>query len=127
MRKKISVLQEALTGHFRDHHGYLLRMMLDRVDALTAQTEALTARIEEVIAPFAHQVAQLDEITGAGRTGAQELIAEFGADMTRFPTAGHLVSWAKYAPRPGNPRARINPAPPARATRGSPPPWARLR
>ena len=99
MRKKISVLQEALTGHFRDHHGYLLRMMLDRVDALTAQTEALTARIEEVIAPFAHQVAQLDEITGAGRTGAQELIAEFGADMTRFPTAGHLVSWAKYAPK----------------------------
>ena len=99
MRKKISVLQEALTGHFRDHHGYLLRMMLDRVDALTAQTEALTARIEEVIAPFAHQVAQLDEITGAGRAGAQELIAEFGVDMTRFPTAGHLVSWAKYAPK----------------------------
>jgi len=99
MRKKISVLQEALTGHFRDHHGYLLRMMLDRVDALTAQTEALTARIEEVIAPFAHQVAQLDEITGVGRAGAQELIAEFGVDMTRFPTAGHLVSWAKYAPK----------------------------
>lgn len=53
MRGKISVLQEALTGYFRDHHGYLLRMMLDRVDALTAQIEALTGRIEEVIAPFA--------------------------------------------------------------------------
>ena len=74
MRKKISVLQEALTGHFRDHHGYLLRMMLDRVDGLTAQIEALTGRIEEVIAPFARQVAQLDEITGVGPTGAQELI-----------------------------------------------------
>ena len=56
MRGKISVLQEALTGHFRDHHGYLLTMMLARTDALTAQIEALTGRIDEVIAPFAHQV-----------------------------------------------------------------------
>jgi len=99
MRGKRSVLQEALTGHFRDHHGYLLRMMCDRADALTAQIEELTTRIDEVIAPFAHQMAQLDEIPGVGRTGAQELIAEIGVDMGRFPTAGHLVSWAKYAPR----------------------------
>jgi len=99
MRKKISVLQEALTGHFRDHHGYLLRMMLDRVDALTTQVQALTGRIEEVIAPFAHQAAQLDEVPGIGIIGAQEMIAEIGVDMTRFATAGHLVSWAKYAPR----------------------------
>jgi transposase len=99
MRGKKSVLQEALTGHFRDHHGYLLKMMLERIDALTAQIEALTGRIDEAIAPFAHQVAQLDEIPGIGKTGAQELIAEIGTDMTRFPTAGHLVSWAKYAPR----------------------------
>ena len=44
-------------------------------------------------------MAQLDEIPGAGVTGAQEMIAEFGVDMARFPTAGHLVSWAKYAPK----------------------------
>jgi len=99
MRGKKSVLQEALTGHFRDHHGWLLRMMLDRIDALTAQIDQLTGKIDEAIAPFAHQVAQLDEIPGVGRTGAQELIAEIGTDMTRFATAGHLVSWAKYAPR----------------------------
>lgn len=99
MRSKKSVLQEALTGHFRDHHGYLLRMMCDRVDALTAQIEALTGRIDEATAPFARQVAQLDEIPGIGKTGAQELLAEIGVDMTRFPTAGHLVSWAKYAPK----------------------------
>jgi transposase len=99
MRGKISVLQDALTGHFRDHHGYLLKMMLERVDALTAQIEALTRRVGEVIAPFSRQVAQLDEIPGIGITGAQELIAETGADMTRFPTAGHLVSWARYAPK----------------------------
>ena len=99
MRGKKSVLQEALTGQFRDHHGWLLRMMLDRIDALSAQVDSLTARIDEAIAPFAHQVAQLDEIPGVGRTGAQEIIAEIGTDMTRFPTAGHLVSWAKYAPQ----------------------------
>jgi len=99
MRGKKSVLQEALTGHFRDHHGWLLAMMCGRVDALTGQIEALTARIDEAIAPFAAQVAQLDEIPGVGRTGAQELIAEIGVDMTRFPTAGHLVSWARYAPK----------------------------
>jgi transposase len=52
-----------------------------------------------VIAPFAHQVAQLDEIPGVGCTGAQEIIAEIGVDMARFPTAAHLVSWAKFAPQ----------------------------
>jgi len=118
MRGKISVLQEALTGHFRDHHGYLLRMMLDRVDALTAQIEALTTRIEQVIAPFAHQVAQLDEVAGIGRTGAQELIAEIGVDMTRFPTAGHLVSWAKYAPQARQSAGRGKPG-----TTGKGNPW----
>src|SRR5213078_4706084 len=81
MRGKISVLTEALTGHFRDHHGYLLAMMVGRIDALTAQIEQLTTRIGEAIAPFAHQVAQLDEIPGIGATGAQEIIAEIGVDM----------------------------------------------
>ena len=98
MRRKISVLTEALTGHFRDHHGYLLAMMLARIDALTAQIEELSTRIGQAIAPFAHQVTQLDEIPGIGVTGAQEIIAEIGVDMTRFPTPGHLVSWAKFAP-----------------------------
>jgi len=117
MRGKKSVLQEALTGQFRDHHGYLLRMMCDRVDALTAQIEALTARIDEVLAPFAHQVAQLDEIPGVGKTGAQELIAEIGTDMTRFPTSGNLVSWARFAPRA---RQSAGKAKPGTTGKGSP-------
>ncbi len=118
MRKKISVLQEALTGHFRDHHGYLLRMMLDRIDALTAQIDELTERIDQALAPFAHQVAQLDEIPGVGRTGAQELIAEIGVDMARFPTPGHLVSWAKFAPRAKQSAGRSKPG-----TTGKGSPW----
>jgi transposase len=99
IRATASVLQEALTGHFTDHHAFLLGMMLDRVDALTAQIDALTTRIGEAIAPCARQVAQLDEIPGIGVTAAQEIIAEIGTDMTRFPTPGHLVSWAKFAPK----------------------------
>jgi transposase len=74
-------------------------MMLDRTDALTAQIDALTARIDEAVAPFAHQVAQLDEVPGIGRAAAQEIIAEIGVDMARFPTPDHLVSWARFAPR----------------------------
>jgi transposase len=99
MRAKTSVLRQALTGHFTEHHAFLLAMMVDRVDALTAQIATLTTRIEEAIAPFAAQVAQLDEIPGIGITTAQEILAETGTDMSRFPTPGHLVSWAKFAPK----------------------------
>ena len=98
MRSKISTLTEALTGHFEDHHGVLAQMMLERIDALSAQIEALSARIEAVIAPYAEHVERLDEITGVGRVAAWELIAEIGVDAHRFPTAAHLVSWAKFAP-----------------------------
>ena len=99
MRAKTSVLQEALTGHFTDHHAFMLGMMLARIDALSAQIDTLTTRIGEAIAPNAHQVAQLDEIPGIGITAAQDLLAEIGTDMSRFPTPGHLVSWAKFAPK----------------------------
>jgi len=99
MRAKTSVLQEALTGHFTDHHAFMLGMMLARIDALTTQIDTLTTRIGEAIAPYAAQVAQLDEIPGIGITAAQDLLAEIGTGMSRFPTPGHLVSWAKFAPR----------------------------
>jgi transposase len=100
MRPKISVLEEALRGHFNDHHGFLCRMMLERIDGLTAQIAELDGKIEQAIAPFAHQVIQLDEVTGIGHRSAQELLAEIGPDMSVFPTADHLVSWAKYCPQP---------------------------
>jgi transposase len=99
MRAKTSVLRQALTGHFTEHHAFLLAMMVGRVDALTAQIDTLTTRIEKAIAPFAAQVAQLDEIPGIGAIAAQEILAEIGTDMSRFPTPGHLVSWAKFAPK----------------------------
>ncbi|MGH3992149.1 MAG: IS110 family transposase [Pseudonocardiaceae bacterium] len=98
MRSKTAVLEEALTGHFEDHHGFLLRAMLEHIEALTAQIEVVGARIEAVIAPFSHHVERFDEITGIGTTAAQELIAEIGVDVTRFPSPAHLVSWARFAP-----------------------------
>jgi transposase len=101
MRAKLAALEEALDGAdtFTDHHAFVLRMMLDNIDHLSAQVDKLTAQVEELIAPFERQVAQLDGVTGIGRTGAQDLIAEIGVDMSVFATSGHLVSWAKFCPQ----------------------------
>ncbi|MFE3455893.1 IS110 family transposase, partial [Nonomuraea sp. NPDC059194] len=98
-RHKIGELTEALRGFFTDHHARILRMMLDNIDRLGEQIAALDAQIEEEIAPFAHQVAQLCEVIGIDLVAAAELIGEVGVDMTRFPTAAHLVSWAKFCPQ----------------------------
>jgi transposase len=99
LRAKLVALEEALRGFFTDHHAVILRMMLDNIDRLSEQIAALDTTIEEAIAPFASQVAQLDEVTGIGVTAAQELIAEIGVDMGRFASAAHLVSWAKFCPQ----------------------------
>ena len=94
-------LEEALDGAdtFSDHHGFVLRMMLDNIDRLSAQIDKLTAQVEHLIAPFERQVAQLDGVTGVGRTAAQDVIAEIGVDMAAFATPAHLVSWAKFCPQ----------------------------
>jgi transposase len=99
LRTKISELEEALHGFFTDHHAVILRMMLDNIDRLSEQVGLLDTKIGQAISPFARQVAQLDEITGVGVVAAQELIAEVGVDMGRFPSAAHLVSWAKFCPQ----------------------------
>jgi transposase len=123
MKAKRAALIEALTGKFDDHHAELARMLLDQIDALTTQIGTLTTRIEELIAaiPAAQGVdadgttgpgagtspgaarldaiTRLDEVPGISPLGAQIILAEIGLDMTRFPTAGHLVSWAKLCPR----------------------------
>jgi transposase len=98
MRRKIPQLLEALTGHFDEHHAFICATMLRRIDALAADIAELDARIEQLIAPFAQAVAKLDEVTGIGLRSAQEIIAELGPDMAVFPTAAHLVSWAKFSP-----------------------------
>jgi transposase len=98
LRRKISVLEEAFTGHFTEHHSFMLGKMLARIDALDADIAELGARIEVMVAPFASAVERLDEIPGIGPIAAAVIIAEVGLDMTRFPTAAHLCSWAKFTP-----------------------------
>jgi transposase len=98
MRAKISDLQEAFHGRFTDHHAFLLAKMLARVDDINADIAEVEERIGEQVAPFAEAVARLDAIPGIGVTAAQAIIAEIGLDMSRFPTAGHLASWAKFSP-----------------------------
>jgi transposase len=98
MRRKITVLEEAFTGDFTDHHAFLLGKMLARVGVIDTDIAELDARIEEMIAPFAAAAERLDEIPGIGPVAAAVIIAEIGIDMTRFPSPGHLASWAKFAP-----------------------------
>jgi len=125
MKTKHSALLAALDSRFDDHHAELARMLLDQIDALTTQIDALSARIDELLTamPDAQPVDphpggptpgpstdtvsdaalgavdRLDEIPGIGPNVAQVILAEVGLDMSRFPTAAHLVSWAKLCPR----------------------------
>jgi transposase len=98
LRAKLGQLEEAFTGHFGDHHAFLLARMLSRIDQASADIAELEAKIEEEVTPFQAAVDRLDEITGVGRAAAQVIIAEIGTDMGRFPTPGHLASWARFAP-----------------------------
>jgi transposase len=98
MRGKITDLEEAFTGYFTDHHAWLLTKMLARIDQIEADIAELEDKIGDQIAPFAQAVDRLDEIPGVGRVAAHVIIAEIGIDMTRFPTANHLASWARFAP-----------------------------
>jgi transposase len=98
LRAKLGQLEEAFCGHFGDHHGFLLARMLGRIDQASADIAELEAKIEEELGPFAPAADRLDAVTGVGRAAAQVIIAEIGTDMGRFPTPGHLASWARFAP-----------------------------
>lgn len=117
LRSKIPALTEALSGRFNDHHAFLARVHLDLIDQHTAAINQIAARIEEAIAPFQGFRDLICTIPGISVVTAEVIIAETGADMTRFPTADHLASWAGTTPgnnesagkvkssrtRPGNP------------------------
>src|SRR5512143_3364094 len=125
MKTKHSALVAALDGRFDEHHAELARMLLNQIDALTTQIDTLSARIDQLLAampdaqpvdprpggPTSGQsinavsdaalstVDRLDEIPGIGPNAAQVILAEIGLDTSKFPTAAHLVSWAKLCPR----------------------------
>ena len=100
MRGKIRRLEQALDcSFFTDQHAAVLAMMLTVIDHHTAQIDTLTATIQALIEPYLRQVEQLDAVHGIGPVCAQDIIAETGIDMTVFPSASHLVSWAKWSPQ----------------------------
>jgi transposase len=101
MRRKLAALREALDcSFFTEEHAFVLSMMLDNIDHYSAQIAVLDEKIAVMCEPYGRQVAQLDQIPGFGVKNAQDLIGEIGVDMSAFPTAAHLCSWARVAPRP---------------------------
>ena len=98
MRAKIGRLEEAFNGHFDDHHGSCSPGCWTASTRIDADIAAVDDQIEAHLAPFAAAAARLDEIPGIGPVAAAVILAEVGVDMSRFPTAGHLCSWAKFSP-----------------------------
>src|SRR5829696_9100890 len=96
--REVNRLHEALAGHFDAHHRLWIGAILRHIDFLDEQIEQLTGMIEEQIRPFAPAVELLCTMTGFQRRGAECVIGEIGADMTRFASARHLASWAGRCP-----------------------------
>jgi transposase len=110
LRQKIPALTEALQGRFNDHHAFMVRLYLDRIDAHDADIARLDARIEEAIAPFRAIRELLVSIPGWSQIIANVFIAETGADMSVFPTAEHLASWAGVVPGSNESAGRVKSA-----------------
>ncbi|MBM4440143.1 MAG: IS110 family transposase [Candidatus Rokubacteria bacterium] len=98
LRKKQAELRQALRGGLTPHYAFLLRQHLSLIDALDAHIATVDGRIETAMAPFAAEAALLRTIPGVATRSAEAILAETGVDMSRFPTAAHLASWARLCP-----------------------------
>jgi transposase len=98
LRGKLPELERALTGRMSAHQRFLLAQQLAHIDFLDAQVDALSQEIAGRLAPFEAQVRLLDSLPGIARWSAEVILAEIGTDMGRFPSAGHLASWAGMCP-----------------------------
>lgn len=107
LRNKTPELVEALTGRFRDHHAFLVKLHLAQLDHDNEAIDELTKRIEVVIAPFRGIRDALTTIPGFSTRVADVVIAETGADMSVFPTAAHLASWAGVCPGSNESAGRV--------------------
>lgn len=98
LRKKLPALRQALAGRFRGHHAFLVTQLLAHLDYLDETMATLGEEIEGRLAPFAAERARVQTIPGVKQRTAENLLAEIGVDMGRFPTAGNLTSWAGICP-----------------------------
>ncbi len=99
MRTKIPQLERALAGRFAAHQRFIVGQQLAHIDYLDEVIERLSAEAAERLAPFDAVIDRLDAIPGIARRTAETLLAEIGSDMSRFPTAAHLVV-GRHVPRP---------------------------
>jgi len=98
LRAKLPALRQALSGRFRGHHAFLLGQLLAHLDYLDEAIGTLSQELEGHLAPFAEAAARLQSIPGVKQRTLETIIAEIGVDMSHFPTAGHLASWAGLCP-----------------------------
>ena len=99
LRASRTSLTEALRGRVRPHHRFLLQLHLGQVEAIEEAIAAVDAEVGTLLEPFREHAQRLTTIPGVGDVAAQVILSEVGADMTRFPTVGHLISWAGLCPR----------------------------
>ena len=98
LRGKIPELRLALEGHVTEHHRFVLAELMDQLEDLERRIERFTRRIEEISGPFASAIRAVTELPGFDERSAQNVVAEIGTDMTRFPTDAHIASWAGVCP-----------------------------
>jgi transposase len=98
MREKIPQLERSLAGHFGAHQRFMVAQQLAHIDYLDEAIEHVSAEVAERLAPFQPTLERIDGIPGVGRRTVEILLAEIGPDMSRFPSAGHLASWAGMCP-----------------------------
>jgi transposase len=99
LRASQEKLREALRGRVTKHHRFLLRLHLNQIDALDASIATIDQQVQAGIAPFRLAVEHVTSIPGVSDIGAQVIVSEIGTDMSRFPSEGHLISWANMCPR----------------------------
>jgi transposase len=99
LRSTPEALREALRGRVTAHHRFLLRLHLGQIDALAAAIGEIDREVEKDLEPFRIATGLLISIPGVSSLTAQVIVAEIGTDMSRFPTSGHLLSWAGMCPR----------------------------
>jgi transposase len=98
LRAKRDTLEQALVGRFQAHHRFILQELLCQIDSLDETIERFDKEIQDYCRPFEEEIERLDTIPGVARETAEVIVSEIGTDMSRFPTANHLASWAGVAP-----------------------------
>jgi transposase len=94
-----SELEAALRGRVTKHHRFVLRLLLQQIDAIDAAIAEIDQEVDATVEPFRQAITILSTIPGISTLSAEVVVAEIGLEMTRFPTAGHLISWAGLCPK----------------------------